>query len=94
MNAADKRTLKMDMQTAFNIVGAIAGFLMVWVLTGLKGSMEQLQEADMVLASKIQDMEVLVAGEYVKRAEVEKDLAAIFKVCQRIEDKLDKKVDK
>jgi len=84
----------MDMQTAFNIVGAIAGFLMVWVLTGLKGSMEQLQEADMVLASKIQDMEVLVAGEYVKRVDVEKDLAAIFKVCQRIEDKLDKKVDK
>ena len=84
----------MDMQTAFNIVGAIAGFLMVWVLTGLQDSMKQLQEADILLASKIQDMEVLVAGEYVKRVDVEKDLAAIFKVCQRIEDKLDKKVDK
>ena len=84
----------MDMQTAFNIVGAIAGFLMVWVLTGLQYAMRQLQAADMALASKMQAMEVLVVGEYIKRADVEKDLAAIFKVCQRIEDKLDKKVDK
>jgi len=84
----------MDMQTAFNIVGAIAGFLMVWVLTGLKDSMKQLQAADLALAEKVQAIEVLVAGEYIKRTEVEKDLTEIFKVCQRIEDKLDRKVDK
>jgi|GEM_PF-880737 len=91
----------MDMQTALNIAGAIAGFLIIWVLTGLKDTMKHLQAVDAMhaashgaLLDKVHAIETLVVGEYPKRTEVEKDLAAIFKVCQRIEDKLDRKVDK
>ena len=60
----------------------------------LHESVRDLQEADKKLAEKVGSVEVLVAGNYVKRDELEKSLNAIFAKLEKISDKLDGKADK
>ena len=57
-------------------------------------SVRDLQTDDRKLAEKIGAIEVLVAGNYVKRDEMEKTLSAIFAKLEKISDKLDGKQDK
>lgn len=83
-----------DFQTLFNIALGAASFLLGLVVQGLRDSMRALQSADSELASKVQKIEVLVAGTYVKRDDMEKMSEAIFTKLDRIESKLDGKVDK
>lgn len=76
-----------DYQTAFNILIAIAGFLGGWILNSLK--------SDIIMLTKdVKEIEVLVAGTYVKRDDMDKLGAAIFHKLDRIEAKLDQKADK
>lgn len=84
----------MDAQTAINIAFGLAGVLGGWVLKFLHGAMRDLQHADMELTDKVQRIEVLVAGQYVKRDDMEKLSNALFHKLDRIEQKLDAKVDK
>ena len=84
----------MDYQTLFNIAGGLAGFLGGWWMKVLHDSVRDLQEADKKLAEKVSGIEVLVAGNYVKRDELEKTLSAIFAKLEKISDKLDGKADK
>lgn len=81
-------------QTFFNLAIVIAGFLGGWVLNSLKSSIEALQKADHDLTTKVQSVEVLVAGQYVKRDDLNELSKAIFNKLDRIEAKLDSKVDK
>lgn len=80
----------MDTQSAFNIVLSLVAFLGGWVLNSLRDAIRNLQVTDAELADKVQHIEVLVAGKYVTR----EDLQALFSKLDRIETKLDKKVDK
>lgn len=84
----------MDIQTAFNIVLGLVAFLGGWVLNSLRESIKSLQVTDSELANKVQHIEVLVAGSYVKRDDLDKLTSAIFTKLDRIESKLDAKVDK
>lgn len=70
--------------------GALIGFLLNAVWQAVK----DLQEADKALASKVAEIEVLVAGAYVRKDEFTQTVNALFAKLDRIEDKLDKKVDK
>lgn len=84
----------MDNQTIINtLTGLVAFFGSVWV-KGLSDSMKDMKATDIILAEKVQGIEVLVAGEYVKREELEKLGDALFKKLDRIEMKLDSKADK
>jgi len=84
----------MDAQSIINILlGLSAFFGGIWV-RGIADSMQELKKTDVVLADKVQKIEVLVAGDYVKREEMEKLGDALFKKLDRIEFKLDSKVDK
>jgi hypothetical protein len=83
-----------DFQMMFNIAITLAGFLGGWVLNSLKSSMEALQKADHELTIKVQSVEVLVAGSYVKREDLDKLSSALFAKLDKIEAKLDSKVDK
>lgn len=60
----------------------------------LHESVRDLQEADKRLADKVSSIEILVAGNYVKRDDFDKSVQAIFHKLDRIEDKLDGKADK
>ena len=70
--------------------GALIGFLLNVVWQAVK----DLQTADKVLAEKVGNIEVLVAGAYVKKDEFTQSINALFAKLDKIEDKLDKKADK
>lgn len=72
------------------IFGALIGFLMNAIWQAVK----DLQKADKELTEKVGTIEVLVAGEYVKKDQFEKYADAVFKKLDRIEEKLDGKADK
>lgn len=84
----------MDAQTIINIAIGLAGALGGWVLNNLKSSIDELRKADSVLADKVQHIEVLVAGTYVKRDDMDKLASALFAKLDKIEAKLDGKADK
>ena len=64
------------------------------MLKSVQTSIDNLHKSDTDLANKIQSIEVLVAGNYVKRDDLERSITAIFIKLDRIETKLDGKVDK
>ena len=81
-------------QAVFNISVTLIGFLGGWVLNSLKSSIDALHKADADLTIKVQSVEVLVAGSYVKRDDLDKLSSALFAKLDKIEAKLDSKVDK
>jgi len=84
----------MEVQTLINtLLGLSAFFGGVWV-RGIAQAMTELKKADVELADKVQRIEVLVAGDYVRREELEKLSNALFSKLDRIEQKLDMKADK
>lgn len=70
--------------------GGLIGFLLnvVWQ------SVKDLQKADKVLAERVGEIEVLVAGSYITKTDFTNVTDAIFRKLDRIEDKLDGKADK
>jgi hypothetical protein len=83
-----------EYQTAFNMLLSLVAFLGGWVLNSVRDSVKSLHSSDEVLANKVQAIEVLVAGQYVKRDDMEKSITAIFSKLDRIEQKIDAKADK
>jgi hypothetical protein len=83
-----------DYQLAFNILLSLVAFLGGWVLNSVRDSVKALHDSDTELTNKVQAIEVLVAGQYVKRDDLDKSMAAIFTKLDRIETKLDGKADK
>lgn len=72
------------------VAGALGGWWMKAMWEGLK----DLQKTDHELTQQVNNLQVLVAGQYMRREEFNKLSEAIFTKLDRIEDKLDKKVDK
>jgi hypothetical protein len=74
-------------QQVFNIaialVGALGGWWMKAMWDGLKD-----------MSSQVTNLQVMVAGQYVRREEFDKSMDSIISKLERIEDKIDKKVDK
>jgi hypothetical protein len=70
--------------------GALIGFLLNAVWQAVK----DLQVADKALTEKVGQIEVLVAGNYLRRDDFEHTIEALFKKLDKIEDKLDGKMDK
>lgn len=74
-------------------MGLIA-FLGGWVLNSLRDDVKDLKTADVGLVKAVQHIEVLVAGSYVKRDDMDKLTTALFAKLDKIESKIDMKVDK
>jgi len=81
-------------QTFFNIAVTVSGFLGGWWLKVLWDAVKDLQSADKELAEKVSSIEILVAGQYVKRDDFDRVANAIFAKLDKIMDKLDTKADK
>ena len=84
----------MNEQQLFNVAFAIIGALGGWWMRVMWQSLKELQQQDSKLADKVSNIEVLVAGHYVKRDDMNRDIATIFAKLDRIEDKINKKADK
>jgi hypothetical protein len=83
-----------DPQTLFNVLVGLVAFFGGWVLNSLRDSIKALHNSDELLSTKVQSIEVLVAGSYVKRDDMDKLTAALFAKLDKIESKLDGKADK
>lgn len=81
-------------QQLFNIVIGIAGALGGWWMKAMWEGLKDLQKTDYELTQQVNNLQILVAGQYMRREELDKVGQAIFAKLDRIEDKLDKKVDK
>jgi hypothetical protein len=81
-------------QDLFNIVIGVAGALGGWWMKAMWDAVKELKSADEKLAAQVSDLKVLVAGDYVRREMFDRLSDAIFAKLDRIENKLDGKVDK
>jgi len=81
-------------QIIFNVLLGLVAFFGGWVLNSLRDSIKSLHESETILTAKIQSVEILVAGSYVKHDDMNRLSSAIFTKLDRIETKLDKKADK
>lgn len=84
----------MDSQTIVNTAIALVGFLGGWVLKVIWEAVKELQVADKILVDKVNTIEILIAGNYMSKQDFDKIAAAIFAKLDKIDDKLDRKVDK
>ena len=75
---------------AIGVVGALGG----WWLKAIWGALRELQKADQMLAEKVSAIEVLVAGQYIRRDEFEKMATALFSKLDKIYERLESKADK
>lgn len=85
-------------QDLFNWAVGIAGTLGGWWLKAVWEAVRDLQTADKEIVDRVAAIDLLVAGQYAKRDYLESRVselgAAIFNKLDRIETKLDRKVDK
>lgn len=85
-------------QTFLNWVFGLLGTAGGWWMKTMWEGMKDLERADRALIDRVAAIDVLVAGSYVKRDYFELKMteltSGIFKKLDRIEDKLDSKVDK
>ena len=75
---------------AFGILNLIIGGFM----KAMWDSYKELKRTDTMLSDKVNAIEVLVAGQYVKRDDFDRVANAIFVKLDKISDKLDLKADR
>ena len=81
-------------QGLFNIVVGVVNLLLGWLLKVIWDSVRDLRSADTALAAKVNSIEVLVAGEYLKKDEFVESMREVKEMLSKIFDKLDGKADK
>jgi hypothetical protein len=84
----------MTFQEAFNSAMALIFILVGWLLNMLYSSMCELSKADKDLATKVQSIEVLVAGKYIQRDEFEIKMSALFTKFDKLDEKIDRVLEK
>jgi hypothetical protein len=75
---------------ALGAASAVGGYILHTVWQAVK----DLQASDKDLVEKVNKIEVIVVGEYLKRDEFNKLSDALFQKLDRIEDRLREKADK
>lgn len=89
--------VQMFINSALGVIAFLGGIIgkVIWdAISALRMSLAEMREDDAKLASKVQAIEVLVAGTYIKRDEFERLSAAIFAKLDKIIEKIDSKVDR
>jgi hypothetical protein len=84
----------MNDQTLINALFSTCGALGGWWLKTMWASIIKLQTEQAVISARLADSAIMIANDYVKKEELDRLIDAIFKKLDRIEDKLDNKVDK
>ena len=84
----------MESQSVINIALGLISFLGGWVVKNLQDSMKSLHQSDKDLVTKVQSIELLVAGQYIKREDFTRTIAILFEKLDKIDAKLDQKANK
>lgn len=85
--------MEFTFQSAFNALMGCFLVLVGWLLNNLWQTMRDLTNADKELTDKVQHIEVLVAGQYIKRTEFETKIDAMFTKLDAIDEKLDRRLN-
>ena len=72
----------------------LLAFLGGYLVNSLRENIKDMGKMYSDLSTKVQSIEVMVAGAYIKKDEFERVANRIFTKLDTIEDKLDKKADK
>lgn len=81
-------------QLFFNVGIALIGFLGGWMVTSINKRLDNQDTRMHSMSNKVQAIEVVLAGTYVKREDLEKLGNSIFTKLDIISAKLDTKLDK
>ena len=81
-------------QTLINYLMAGFGAAISFILRVIWEGVRELQKCDIEITSKINEIQLLVAGQYVKKEDLEKLSTALFNKLDRIELKVDGKMDR
>ena len=84
----------MEFQDLFNVAMGALLLLGGWIMRIMWDSLQGLQRQDRELADKVGKIEVLVAGEYVKKDDFDRVIERLFDKLDHIELKIDNKADK
>ena len=86
--------MKVEFQDLFNTAMGALLVLGGWFMRIMWDSLQGLQAQDRELAEKVGKIEVLVAGEYVKKDDFDRVIERLFDKLDHIELKIDQKADK
>ena len=86
--------MKVEFQDLFNTAMGALLVLGGWFMRIMWDSLQALQAQDRELAEKVGKIEVLVAGEYVKKDDFDRVIERLFDKLDHIELKIDQKADK
>jgi len=81
-------------QTLINYLMGGFGAAISFILRVIWEGLRELQKCDLEITSKINEIQLLVAGQYVKKEDLEKLSTALFNKLDRIELKVDGKMDR
>jgi hypothetical protein len=81
-------------QGMINTIITLSGGIFGWLLKTLWDSVRMLERTDDMILEKVNRVEVLVAGEYVRREEFRDTVERLFVKLDQIEAKIDQKADK
>ena len=81
-------------QTYLNYLFGAINLILGGFIKAMWDSYKELKKTDADLADKVNKIEVLVAGQYVKRDDFDRVANQIFSKLDKISDKLDGKADK
>jgi hypothetical protein len=68
--------------------------LIVWIFRMTWNKIKELSDRQVILQERVQQVELLIAGDYVHKEEFRLFSNALFTRLDKIADKLDEKVDK
>ena len=80
----------MDNQIIFDAVISCVLFLAGWVLSSIRDSINGLESSGKELANKVQNIEVLIVGDYVRKDDMEKLVDRIIMKLEEIDAKFTK----
>ncbi len=81
-------------QTIVNWILTGLGTLLGFLLNAVWQAVKDLQSADKQLADKVATIEILVAGEYVRKEDFERTIQRLFEKLDHMEEKFDRKMEK
>ena len=90
MNSPDPLSLRL----AFDIAVTLIAFLGGWLLKTIRDDISELKQADKEVADAVNELRVALPEKYVRKEDFRTALEDISRILQRIEQKLDDKVDK
>ena len=75
----------MSSQEVVNILLGLVSFFGGWMLKEVWGNLAKLQENDHALLAQLNKLEITIAGDYVKKNDLEKALNAILNKLDKLE---------